>query len=210
PWARLLLDRVDLAPGEAVLDVACGPGSVTRLAAAEVGSGGQGTRGDISAAMLTIARAKPVQPRAPPRDHPAAPGDGLPVRDAEFDAVVCQQGLQFFPDRPAELAEMRRAVRPGGRLAIAVWAQIELAPAFAALERAIRGAAGDAVADRYRNGPWGMPRAAELRTLLRDAGFDEVHVTRETLPLVFEGGARQLVSRLAGTAVAGAGARAQK
>jgi ubiquinone/menaquinone biosynthesis C-methylase UbiE len=64
PWARLLLDGLDLQPGEAFLDVACGPGSVTRLAAIEVGPAGRVTGVDLSPAMLAIAQAKPVLPGA--------------------------------------------------------------------------------------------------------------------------------------------------
>jgi ubiquinone/menaquinone biosynthesis C-methylase UbiE len=201
PWARLLLDRLDLRPGEAVLDVACGPGSVTRLAAIEVGRCGRVTGIDLSRAMLTIAQAKPVVPCAAGIDYQEAPADRLPVADADFDAAICQQGLQFFADPAAALAEMRRALRAGGRLGIAVWAGIEEAPPFAALEDAIREVAGAELADRYRDGPWGMPDADQLRKLLEKSGFEEVRVTRNTLPLNFES-ARQLGSTLSASAIA--------
>jgi SAM-dependent methyltransferase len=201
PWARLLLDALDLKAGEAVLDVACGPGSVARVAAIEVGPGGRVTGVDLSSAMLTIAQAKPVAPDAAPIEYHEAPADRLPVADADFDVAICQQGLQFFPDRAAALAEMRRALRPGGRVGIAVWAEIDQAPPFAALEGAIREVAGDELADRYRGGPWGMPDADQLRELLEDSGFDEVRVTRDALPLSFESAA-QLYSILAASPIA--------
>jgi len=201
PWARLLLDALDLRPGEAVLDVACGPGSVARLAAIEVGPAGRVTGLDLSQAMLAIAQAKPVAPDAAPIEYREAPADRLPVADADFDVAICQQGLQFFPDRAAALAEMRRALRPGGRVGIAVWAEIEQAPPFAALEGAIREVAGDELADRYRGGPWGMPDADQLRDLLRESGFDDVRVQRDALPLSFEGAA-QLYSTLAASPIA--------
>lgn len=201
PWARLLLDALDLRPGEAILDVACGPGSVTRLAAVEVGPGGRVTGVDFSRAMLAIAQAKPVAPDAAPIEYHEAPADRLPVTAADFDVAICQQGLQFFSDRPAALAEMRRALRPGGRVGIAVWAAIEQAPPFAALEDAIREVAGDDLADRYRSGPWGMPDADQLRELLEESGFNEVRVTRNALPLSFDCAA-QLRSTLAASAIA--------
>ncbi len=84
--------------------------------------------------------------------------DRLPVPDASFDVVACQQGLQFFPDRPAALAEMRRPLRTGGRIGVAVWKRIEESPPFAVLAEAIRQVAGDTLADRYAGGPWGLPR----------------------------------------------------
>jgi ubiquinone/menaquinone biosynthesis C-methylase UbiE len=201
PWARLLLDRLDLQPGEAVLDVACGPGSVTRLAAAAVGDGGRVTGVDPSPAMLSIAQAKPILRGAASIDYQKARADHMPVAEAEFDVAICQHGLQFFPDRAAALAEMRRALRVGGRVGIAVWADIEQAPAFAALEDAIREVAGNELADRYRAGPWGMPDADQLQELLEESGFNDVRVTQDALPLGFECAA-QVGSTLAATPIA--------
>jgi len=66
---------------------------------------------------------------------------------------------------------MRRALRPDGRAAIAVWTEIDHSPPFAALEGAVREVAGDELADRYRSGPWGMPDADRLRELLEQADF---------------------------------------
>jgi hypothetical protein len=100
----------------------------------------------------------------------------------------------------AALREMRRSLRPGGRVAVAVWAQIEHSPPFAALEGALGEVAGDELADRYRSGPWGMPDADRLRELLERAGFDGVRVTREVLPLSFDS-APQLASTLTASAV---------
>jgi ubiquinone/menaquinone biosynthesis C-methylase UbiE len=54
--------------------------------------------------------------------------DGLPVAHVSFDVATCQQGLQFFPDQLAALAEMRRALRPGGRIGVAVWKRVEECP----------------------------------------------------------------------------------
>jgi SAM-dependent methyltransferase len=173
---------------------------VTRLAAAAVGHGGRVTGIDLSPAMLAIAEGKPVVPDGAPIDYHQAPADRLPVADAQFDVAICQHGLQFFPDPAAALAEMRRALRVGGRVGIAVWADIEQAPAFAALEHAIREVAGDKLADRYRGGPWGMPHADQLRKLLTESGFERVRITRDALPLTFESAA-QLAATLAASAI---------
>jgi ubiquinone/menaquinone biosynthesis C-methylase UbiE len=202
PWARLLLDELDVEKGEAVLDVACGPGSVARLAAAAVGSQGVVTGCDLSPAMLAIARSKPAAAGSAPIDYLEAPADRLPVADAGYDVAVCQQGLQFFPDRVAALAEMRRALRPNGRIGIAVWSAIEETPALAALEASIREVMGDQLADRYRGGPWGMPRAEDIRELLEAAGFTAVRVTHRTLPLSFDADPGQLMSTLAASGIA--------
>jgi ubiquinone/menaquinone biosynthesis C-methylase UbiE len=150
--------------------------------------------------MLAIARAKPALPGAGAIEYRCAPADRLPLADAEFDVAACQQGLQFFQSPTAALAELFRVVRAGGRIAIAVWAEIEQSPAFAALEAAVREVAGDELADRYRAGPRGMPDAGQLRELLEHAGFDEVRVARHALPLSFEC-ASQLGSTLAASPI---------
>jgi ubiquinone/menaquinone biosynthesis C-methylase UbiE len=124
PWARLLLDKLAPEPGQTVLDVACGPGTVTRLAAQRVGPKGHVTGCDFSPAMLELAHSKSSIDASAPIDYLECPANALGVPDDAFDLVTCQQGLQFFPNRDAALAEMRRVLRPGGKLGIAVWCAI--------------------------------------------------------------------------------------
>jgi SAM-dependent methyltransferase len=202
PWAHVLLARLAVEPGEAVLDVACGPGSVTRLAAARSGSAGRVTGCDVSPAMLMIADGLGQVTGGASIDYRQASAECLPVPDEEFDVVCCQQGLQFFPDRQAALAEMRRALRPGGRIGIAVWKHIEQSRPFAILETAIRKVAGAQIADRYLSGPWGLPDAGNLHALLSNAGFADITVTGHELAVTFEAGGDQLVGTLAASGVA--------
>ena len=202
PWAGLLLDQLRLAPGETVLDVAAGPGSVARLAAARVGASGAVTACDVSAAMLARAQAKPPVEDGALIRYEECPADALTVGDDAFDVVTCQQGLQFFADRPAALAEMRRTARPGARVGIAVWCAIEESPFFAALANALGQALGDDVAEAYRAGPWGLGDAGRLEQLAVGAGMSDVRVTRHQLPVTFEGGVPQLVATLAAASVA--------
>lgn len=122
PWARELVARAVPAPGATVLDVACGPGTVAQLVARRIGGAGRVVACDISPAMLAVASAVPGAPGAAPIEYVECSADALPLPDAGCDLVVCQQGLQFFPDRPAALNEMRRALRHGGTVALAVWA----------------------------------------------------------------------------------------
>lgn len=202
PWAELLLDKVKPESGQAVLDVACGPGTVTRRAAQRVGLRGNVTGCDLSPAMLALARSKESIGASAPITYLECPADALAVPDHAFDVVTCQQGLQFFPDRAAALAEMRRALRPGGKVGIAVWCVIEDCPPFFALANALEQVLGSDVAEAYEGGPWGMPDSASLLELARDGGFTNVEVRRCELPLIFEGGPGQLFLTLHAASVA--------
>lgn len=201
PWARLLVDHAQLVPGESVLDVATGPGTVARIAAEHVGHGGQVVATDISPAMIEIARGKSAEPGAAPIEYIVAPAAPLPVGDSAFDLVTCQQGLQFFPDRPAALREMHRALRPGGRLVAAAWREIELQPSFAAIDAALRESIPVELAEPY-GAPFRWSRPTELSAALHDAGFTRISIEQERLPLVFEGGMAQVQATLAASPVA--------
>jgi ubiquinone/menaquinone biosynthesis C-methylase UbiE len=203
PWARLLVKRLRIAYGESVLDVACGPGSVARVVAERVGPGGKVIGCDLSPAMLAAAAGKPAVPDGAAIEYLEARAERLPVPDRAVDVVTCQQGLQFFPERPAALAEMRRVLRAGGRVGIAVWAEIGGSPPFASLADGLGEVVGRELADRYRGGPFGFPDGEVLRSLVADAGFEDVSVTSHELPVTFEAGAGQVVATLSVTPLAG-------
>ena len=202
PWAQLLLDTVSPQGEEDVLDVACGPGTVTRLAAWRVGPRGSVTGCDLSPAMLDLARSKAPIDASAPIEYVECPADALRVADNSVDLVTCQQGLQFFPHREAALAEMRRVLRPSGKLGVSVWCAIEDCPPFHALAIALEEVLGTDVADTYKGGPWGLGDPAALVRLARDGGFTDADVRRYELPVVFEGGASQLLLTLQASAVA--------
>jgi SAM-dependent methyltransferase len=203
PWADLLLTATQLQPGERLLDVATGPGTVAQAAAGALGPSGQVTACDISPAMLAIARDMPQQSDAAPITYVESPAAPLAAASSSQDVVTCQQGLQFVPDRAAAVAEMWRVLQPGGRVVLAVWAAIEECPAMAALHDALRDQLGEECADRYRSGPWGMPDGGDLAQLLSSGGFTQVQVDKHELLAVFPGGAAQLSASLAASAVAG-------
>ncbi len=118
PWAIELLRFAGVAPGHVVLDVAAGTGAVTREAARAVGPGGRVVASDLSEDML----AQVIRDDEPaPVETVVCSATELDLASGMFDVVLCQQGLQFFPDRTAAVDEMRRVLRPGGRVAIAVW-----------------------------------------------------------------------------------------
>jgi ubiquinone/menaquinone biosynthesis C-methylase UbiE len=131
-WAADLVASAEVAPGERVLDVACGTGVVARIASGIVGGDGLVAAVDINPGMLRVARGIDPSPGAA-IEWVEASALALPFPDAAFDVVLCQLGLQFVPDRGVALREMRRVLARGGRLALNVYGPIEHNPATRAL-----------------------------------------------------------------------------
>ncbi len=119
PFVDALINATVTA-GDAVLDVACGTGFATRAAAAVAGSGSRVEGSDLNPAMLAHARSVAHSSGANLNWSEASALD-LPFENDEFDAVICQQGLQFFPDPAAGVGEMARVDRGGGRIGATVW-----------------------------------------------------------------------------------------
>jgi ubiquinone/menaquinone biosynthesis C-methylase UbiE len=174
PWASKLIDLAEVGPGMHVLDVACGTGVVSRLAAERVGSAGRVVGSDINAAMLSVARQLAPVGGATVEWLEASALE-IPLPDAAFDFVLCQHGLQQFPDRPTALREMRRVLVPGGRLGVCVWSRIEESPGMAALAEALQRHMG-AEAAANRRAPFALGDAVQLRALVEEAGFRDVDV----------------------------------
>jgi ubiquinone/menaquinone biosynthesis C-methylase UbiE len=172
PWAPLLVDAARLAPGERVLDVACGTGVVARIAAQRVGPAGRVIGVDLNPGMIGVARSLPAPNGAPIEWHERSALD-LRLEDASIDVVLCQQGLQFFPDKAVALREMRRVLDHGGRLALSVWNSAGI----------YNGAVGEALA-RFMGNEAAVrfcasrqaPAREELQRLAMEADFSAVEV----------------------------------
>jgi ubiquinone/menaquinone biosynthesis C-methylase UbiE len=180
PWTEVLLQHVRLRPGERVLDVACGTGVVARHVAGVVGPTGTVAALDLNPAMLAVARAQPAPTGALITWHQGS-ALTLPFPDASFDVVLCQQGLQFFPDRALGVREMRRVLAPGGRVALSVWQAIEANGVYDELNEAIKRRMGIPAIDL----PFSLGDANTLRELLHEAGFTDIAVIAETRSVRF-------------------------
>lgn len=184
PFAAAMLDAVGVPDGARVLDVACGTGAVARDAARRAGPAGAVTGVDFGDGMLAVARTRPAQDGAAPIEYLAGPADALPVPDGTFDLVTCHHGLQFFPDRPAALAEMRRALRPGGRVAVATWSALADQPHFAALAGPLATHLGPEAAAGI-GAPFAHHDPEVAGAEFEQAGFVDVDARIVTLPVTF-------------------------
>jgi ubiquinone/menaquinone biosynthesis C-methylase UbiE len=183
PWAEDLVDRMALRPGQRVVDVACGTGIVARLAAHRINPGGAVTGLDLNPGMLSVARSL-----SPPADVTMEWREGsamtLPFANATFNVVLCQQGLQFFPDRLAALREMYRVLVPGGRLGLSVWRPLRQNPYMAALGDALERRVNAEVATGMRT-VCSMGDAEALRSLILQAGFRDARISIQILVMRF-------------------------
>lgn len=173
PWAAPLIAAAGVKAGQRVLDVACGTGVVTRSVVRITGRDAPPLGLDISPGMLHVARSLDAGIEWRHGDAGA-----LPLVDDSFDCVLCQFGLMFFPQRLQALGEMRRVLRPGGRLAVSVWNGLEHNPGYAEKVRVLQRIAGDAAADALR-APFCLGDSDQLIELARRAGITDPRV--ETL-----------------------------
>jgi ubiquinone/menaquinone biosynthesis C-methylase UbiE len=165
-----LLAAAGVAPGQHVLDVATGTGIAAAAAAAIVGPSGSVVAGDISPAMLDVARRKLTEA---PVTFERLDAHALPYPDGRFDAVICQLGLMLFAEPGHALAEFNRVVRAGGRVA----ATVTTTP-----DRTLYMRIGATIArhvpskadtfNRYFN----ISDAGRFRALLAGAGFRDIRV----------------------------------
>jgi SAM-dependent methyltransferase len=172
-FAEPMCEAARIGAGQIVLDVACGTGVLARVAARRVGATGAVVGADINESMLAVAR----------RSNPGitwknCPAEALAFGDRSFDAVTCQFGLMFFTDRPKAVREMARVLRPGGRLAIAVWDRLSATPGYDAMTNLLQRLFGDAAADALR-APFSLGDLPALLPLFADAGLDDVQAATQ-------------------------------
>ena len=118
-----LLAAAALAPGERVLDVACGTGLITFQAAQAVGARGSVFGVDLSQRMVDAASRRARRQQVPNAAFTRMDAEHLALPDAQFDVVLCSLGLMYLPDPLQAVREMQRVLRPGGRLVLSVWGE---------------------------------------------------------------------------------------
>lgn len=174
-WTDALFDKTNPGNGDDVLDFACGTGIVVRKLGDAVDVPGTVVGLDVEPAMIDVARTASASLPFEVQWHDAD-AQQMPYDDASFDVAYCQQGLQFMDDPGAALAEAYRVLRPGGRLAVSVWSELDESPHYAALTEALDRHASDQAAAAMRAPFDALSSPRKLRECVESAGFTDVDI----------------------------------
>ena len=185
PVSHRMIEALSLQPGERVLELAAGLGETGMLAAEVVAPLGGVVISDQAEAMLGGARERALELGLSNVEFKVLNAEWIDLPLASVDAVLCRWGYMLMADPAAALAETRRVLRPGGRVALAVWDAIEsnpwaLLPAQELIERGLAPAPNEDADPRP--GPFALGDAEQVSELLMEAGFLDVEV--EALDLV--------------------------
>ena len=178
-----MLELTAPGPGERVLELACGPGSVGLAAAALVGPDGDVVLSDAVAEMTSIAAARASALGLTNVRTCVLDLERIEQPDGSYDVVVCREGLMFAADPGRAAREIRRVLRPGGRVALAVWGPRARNPWLAVVFDAVRAELGVPIPPPGIPGPFSLDDADKLSALLVDAGLIDVAVTELQVPL---------------------------
>jgi SAM-dependent methyltransferase len=174
PFAAALVDILPPPRGGNVLDVATGPGGVAVEAAHRVGATGSVLATDFIPDWESHVAATAAGAGVSNVSFATMPAEALTFPDAAFDVVYCQFGLMFMPDPVAALREMRRVLRPGGRLGVAVWSVPEKVGIF--LIPRIVASVLPPPKDTPLPSPLSMGAPGLLEDLVAEAGFHDIQV----------------------------------
>jgi ubiquinone/menaquinone biosynthesis C-methylase UbiE len=175
-YADDLAARLPVAPGMRVLETACGTGIVTRRLAERIRDHGSLVATDLNEAMIAHGRTT-LPAEAALLEWRQADATKLPFPDGSFDAVVCQFGLMFFPDKAAGVREAFRVLKPGGRYLFNVWDAIVHNP-IARIAHETAATFFPADPPTFYEVPFSLHDPEPVRALLRQAGFGEIAWTR--------------------------------
>jgi ubiquinone/menaquinone biosynthesis C-methylase UbiE len=162
----MMLDLAGVQAGGRVLDVAAGTGESTLMAAARVGPKGHVLAADVSASMLNVAAEAARQAGLTNVETRVMNSENLELDPDSFDAVICRIALMLFPNPAKALTEMRRVVKPGGKVAVIVYATLERNPYHGILHKTVR---------RIGNIPAPVPGEPWMYALGEPGALEEVY-----------------------------------
>ena len=174
PFAEDLARRLaDITQGR-VLEVAAGTGVVTRAMAKALPRQVEVVATDLNQAMLDLAR---TRQQAPNVRWQQADAQSLPFEASSFDAVICQFGVMFFPDKLAAYREALRVLKPGGRFVFNVWNALDLNPVSQVVSDTVAKAFPDDPPRFIERVPFGYFDSDRILGEVQQAGFENVDIT---------------------------------
>ena len=181
--AARLIELSGLAPGERVLELACGPGGVGLAAAPVVGPEGEVVLSDLASGMTAIAAARAARLGLTNVRTRELDLEAIDEPDASYDVALCREGLMLVPEPDRAAREIRRVLRPGGRVAVAVWGPRARNPWLGLVFDAVAEQLGTPIPPPGVPGPFALDDGGRLAALLADAGFRDVEVAEHPVPL---------------------------
>jgi ubiquinone/menaquinone biosynthesis C-methylase UbiE len=178
PVSHWMLDAISPQPGQRVLELAAGLGETGMLAAELVAPMGGVVISDQAEAMLEGARARAIELGLANLEFQVLNAEWIDLPLASVDAILCRWGYMLMADPATAFADARRVLRPGGRIALAVWDAVEHNPWASLPEQELiaRGLAAPAAEREPRPGPFALSSVERVRELLDEAGFAELDV----------------------------------
>jgi SAM-dependent methyltransferase len=187
PVSVWMIEHLALHPGERVLELAAGPGDTGFLAAELIAPGGVLISSDAAEAMLSVARARATQLGIDNVEFRRLELEWLDLETVSVDAILCRWGLMLSTDPAAALHETRRVLRPGGRLALAVWDEAALNPWATIPSRALIELGHAEPPDPSGPGMFALATPGRLQEMLEAAGFVEVLVDGVGIERAYDG-----------------------
>jgi enediyne biosynthesis protein CalE5 len=182
PLTELMLDLARVAGGQRVLELACGPGGAGLAAAGRVGPDGEVVLSDVAAEMTAVARARAEELELANVAARVLDLEDIDEPDASYDAVLCREGLMLVPDPARAVREIRRVLRPGGRVAVAVWGPRDQNPWLGIVFDSVSAELGVPMPPPGIPGPFSLSDAGQLAELLSEAGLADVSVRAVPTP----------------------------
>jgi SAM-dependent methyltransferase len=198
--AAWIIDELALEPGQRVLELAGGPGTLSMMAAGAVSPGGHVIYSDFAGPMVDAARSRLQGEGAPSVEYRVIDAETIDLPDASVDAVACRMGYMLMADPAAALRESARVLAPGGRIALAVWSDPASNPWGALPMQAVASQLGGPPAPANAPGLWALADQARLNGLLEDTGFQSIRIEKLDDTVEFESAEQwiEVTRRLAG------------
>lgn len=187
PIDAWLVEKLDPAPGQTLLELAAGTGPTGLKAAEVVGDEGRVIATDFSPEMLEQARSRAADEGASNIEHRVLDAQDMDLADDSADGVICRFGYMLMPDPAAALAETRRVLRSGGRLVLAVWGPPDRNPYFAFAGMALVQEGHMDPPDPAAPGIFNMADPERTQKLLQDAGFADIEIEEIPVEIAFAG-----------------------